>query len=287
VILFATDFSTVCDNAWPYAVALANEYGSKLLLAHVIDPNIFAAVPRELGQAAREQVLSDRQLQLRRLRQFNGGPQLDSELLLQEGEIAEVLLRMIQEHDVELLVAGTRGYSRTERLLLGSVAEKLFRQASCPVLVVPEQAKFEQRLIIRRIVCPIDFSPESPAAVEFAGSIARHYGAQLVLVHVLAQDASGTKEKIEQTRTEAEDRLRGLLDRGQDLPFESQLEITTGIPAERISRITTEYHADLVIISVHAASGTAAHERERTAYRVIRWSLAPVLTIPKSRSTAG
>lgn len=285
VSLFATDFSTACDNAWSYALAIASEYRSKLLLAHVIDPNLFAAVPSGLADAAKEQVRREKQVELERLQQSIGNSYLDFEVLLREGEIADVLLRIIQERDVKLLITGTRGYSRTERLLLGSVAEKLFRQAHCPVLVVPERARLSETLIIHRILCPIDFSPDSPSALAFATSVARHHTAQLILMHVLDEDVTGTNAE-KQIVHDAEHRLRGLLDVNQSLPFECRMEIVAGVPAEQISRTAAEYHADLVILSVHAASGTVAHERERTAYKTIRWSPCPVLTIPRSRSMA-
>jgi nucleotide-binding universal stress UspA family protein len=187
---------------------------------------------------------------------------------------------------VELLITGTRGYSRTERLLLGSVSEKLFRQARCPVLVVPERASVGDELVIRRILCPIDFSPDSSTALAFASSIARHYGSQLILMHVIDEDAAGSKTEKTRIEHEADHRLRGLLDRDQNLPFESRIEIDSGVPGERISRTAAEYRADLVILPVHAASEATAHEPERTAYKTIRWSPCPVLTIPGRRSVA-
>jgi nucleotide-binding universal stress UspA family protein len=108
-ILFATDFSRACQNAWPYAVAVRHEYHSKLLLAHVIDPGIFAAVPSELVGTAREQVRREREDQLKKFERPEKSSQPPFELLLLEGEIAEVLLRIVQER-----VIGCR-YSRAQR----------------------------------------------------------------------------------------------------------------------------------------------------------------------------
>jgi len=281
-MLFATDFSRACQNAWRYALAIRHQYHSRLLLAHVIDPTTFASVPSELAGAAREQVRREKEDQLKKLERSEESSQLPFELLLREGEIADVLLRIVQEQDVELLITGTRGRSRTKRLLLGSVAEKLFRQAICPSLVVPERASFGERFAITRILCPIDFSPDSHMAVDFARSIARQQRAQLILMHVLREDLSSRESEKEWAVHDAQHRLRKLLDGDQDLPFESVIEVTLGAAAEQISRTATEYHADLVVVSVHPAAGTTAHERERNAYKVIRWSRCAVLTIPGS-----
>jgi len=272
LILFGTDFSTACDSAWNYALAIASEYHSKLLLAHVIDPAVFASVPPDMETVATEQIRRERELQLERLQQSDGVSQLDIETLLTEGDVAEVLLRALERRKVDLLIAGTRGYTDTDRLLLGSVAEKLFRQAPCPVLVVPERANFGETLVIRRILCPIDVSADSPTAVAYAGSIARHYGAQLILMHVLDESVAGLIGKRDLIVQDATDRLRELLDRGQSLSSPFEIEVVFGAPAERISRVAVEYQVDLTVLSVHAAGVNAAHEQERTAYRTIRWS---------------
>jgi nucleotide-binding universal stress UspA family protein len=283
MMLFVTDFSRACQNAWPYALAIAHEYHSKLLLVHVIDPVIFASVPSKLAGAARELVRREKEDQLKLLQRSENTPELDFELLLREGGIADILLRIVQERGVELLVAGTRGRSRTERLLLGSFAEKLFRQAGCPSLFVPERASFDEKFMIRRILCPIDFSPDSRTALAFATSIARRHGAQLILMHVLRDDLASRKSEKEWVVHHAQHQLRKLLDRDNNLPFETLLEITVGVVPEQISRTATEYHADVVIISVHPAAGTVAHERERNAYKTIRWSRCAILTVPRSR----
>jgi nucleotide-binding universal stress UspA family protein len=282
MMLFGADFSRACQNAWPYALAIAREYHSKLLLAHVIDPAIFVAVPSKLACAAREQVRREKEDQLKNLQPSESNPQLDFEALLREGEITDVLLCIVRERGVDLLVAGTRGRSRTDRLLLGSVAEKLFRQASCPSLVVPERASFAEKLVIRRILCPIDFSPQSRTALAFAASIARRHGAQLILMHVLREYLASRKSEKEWVVHNAKHQLQKLLNRTKNLPFETLIEITAGVAAEQISRTAMEYHADLVVISGHPASGTVAHERERNAYKTIRWSRCAVLTLPRS-----
>jgi len=282
-ILFATDFSAACQNAWPYALALAREYNSRLLLVHVIDSALFAGVPSELASEAREQVRREKDHQIKDLQRSEYGPRIDFEPLLQEGEVADVLLRVVQERSVELLVTGTRGRSRTQRLLLGSVAEKLFRQATCPSLVVPERASFGERSPVTRILCPIDFSKDSYMAVDFAKSIARRQRAQLILVHVLREHLASGKAEKEWAVHDAQRRLRRLLFGDQDLPFESLIEVTVGVAAEQVSRTATEYHADLIVVSVHPGAETIAHERERNAYKIIRWSRCAVLTIPRSQ----
>jgi nucleotide-binding universal stress UspA family protein len=106
-------------------------------------------------------------------------------------------------------------------------------------------------------------------------------------MHVLDESVAGTGKK-ELIVHDARNRLKELLDRSAGLSSPSEIEIVFGAPAERISRVAVEYRADLIVLSVHAAGVSTAHERERTAYRIIRWSPCPVLTIHRSsESSAG
>jgi nucleotide-binding universal stress UspA family protein len=188
--------------------------------------------------------------------------------LLREGDIADSLLHLISEYNIDLLVVATRGHRHLKRLLLGSVAEKLFRQASCPVLVVPLQARLssDRKLGISRIVCPTDFSSASSAALAFAIMLARDHKAQLILVHVVEGAVINTWEEMDELRESAEGRLRQLLPPHHDLALEPRLEVTFGAPTESISRIAAEYQSDLVVVGVHCAGPRQAHEHERTAY---------------------
>src|SRR5262249_51445129 len=72
-----------------------------------------------------------------------------------------------------------------EPRVLGSVPEKVLRRARCPVMTVPPRVRATSRLPFAQIVCPIDFSPSSDAALEFALSLAQEANAQLTLLHVL------------------------------------------------------------------------------------------------------
>jgi nucleotide-binding universal stress UspA family protein len=284
-VCFATDFSAACNNAWWYALALARHYSSKLFVAHVISPNVYVSVPPELLGEAQKRNRLEAEVKMAELRRRHGGALgLQSEALLREGDIADSLLHLISEYNIDLLVVATRGHRHLKRLLLGSVAEKLFRQAFCPVLVVPLQARLSsgRTLGISRIVCPTDFSPASSAALAFAILLAMDYEAQLILVHVVEGAVINTVEEMDQLRGSAEGRLRQLFPARRDLALEPRLEVTFGPPAEGISRIAAEYQSDLVVVGVHSAGPRQAHEHERTAYRVIRWSHCPVVTILNS-----
>ena len=135
-ILWATDFSERSQAALPYAEAIARRYGSKVYVAHVITPETYEFLPPvALGQvftelrAGAEREMSDL-LDGRRLRA------VPHEGLLGDGDVGEVLWKMVREHEIDLVVIGTHGRKGFEKVLMGSVAEEIFRTAPCPVLTV-------------------------------------------------------------------------------------------------------------------------------------------------------
>jgi len=284
-ILFSTDFSPASNNAWWYALALARHYQSTLVVAHVISPATFVSVPPELLDKAKNWTRVEAKTQIAQLQQRQrGATRLESKALLREGDAFSVLVRLVSEHNIDLLVVGTRGHRHLKRLLLGSVAEKLFRQAPCPVLVVPGQARMssDQVLRIRRIMCPIDFSQPSLAALALAILLTRDHDAELMLVHVAAGAAFHSLKEMHQLTDSIKVRLRQLVTSLNGLALEPRLQVSFGAPSEGISRLAVEYQSDLLVLGAHSMSATQAHQYERTAYRVIRGSQCPVLTISTS-----
>ena len=75
----------------------------------------------------------------------------------------------------DLLVMGTHGLGGFHRLLLGSVTEKVARTASCPLLTVPPAAPAmtPRPILFKKIVCPIDYSPASLKALDYALELGR------------------------------------------------------------------------------------------------------------------
>jgi len=129
-ILYATDFSSYSNQAYFHAVALAENHGASLAVLYVYTPS--SAIPDIRGR--RE---ADRQYWRDQLEQIRP---IDSSIsvrhVFREGDPAAEIIRFAAEAGSDLIVMGTHGRTGLERLLLGSVAEKVMREASCSVLVV-------------------------------------------------------------------------------------------------------------------------------------------------------
>jgi nucleotide-binding universal stress UspA family protein len=128
-ILYPTDFSPYSNQAYFHAVALAESHGASLTILYVY-PGGFGA-PETAGDG------EDRsywQQQLEQIRPVNEA--IRTAHVLHEGDPASEIVAYAREAGMDLVVMGTHGRTGLERLLMGSVAEKVMREAPCSVLVV-------------------------------------------------------------------------------------------------------------------------------------------------------
>jgi len=283
-VLFATDFSLSSEIVLSHALAIARRYRSKIYVAHVTPPELYKSVPHEILKEAVEKTREHAQHEMSHLIRLGGLRQLRHRTMLEEGDIADVLLRLVREHAIDLLVVGTRGHRGVKRMLLGSVAEKVFRQAPCPVLIVPPPAREQVR--VGRILYPTNFSQHSLQAVPYAVSLARHYRAKLILLHVVEGAAIHSVAELNQRRRLVKNRLKKSVLGKVKLELKPELAVEFGEPAQRISKVAAEWQTGLIVLAVRRAKPAAAHLTEGTAYKVVRLAPCPVLTVRRRSQDA-
>ena len=142
-ILFPTDFSEPAKEAQKYAMALADRFGAELHLLHVV-PEV--AMPLPDSTTSWTLPAADLKLQVeaaeRQLLHDLGPDWAEERRTVQTavvGNAVEEIVKYAKEHEIGLIVIGTHGRTGLSHLLLGSVAEKLVRLATCPVLTVHPQ----------------------------------------------------------------------------------------------------------------------------------------------------
>src|ERR1700726_3619150 len=193
-ILFATDFSRQSSLALKHALPIARKYGSKIYAAHVTREQIgLPASAREGLQALGIQRGSDTQNAVASLRTELSS--IPHEILSGKGHVWAELSKIVEANRIDLIVEGTHGRSVVGRFLKGSVAETIFRRASCPVLTVGPAVSGEPESIVNlhEILFATDFSEISMAALPYAISLAEENHARLYLLHVAkkALEAAG------------------------------------------------------------------------------------------------
>ncbi|MGA8216692.1 MAG: universal stress protein [Candidatus Sulfotelmatobacter sp.] len=284
-ILFATDFSPYSNAALPYALAIARQYGARLFGAHVVpsEDYLFTAPESWPAHIQREEQL-EQEVAARLEEQLR---EVQHEVLFGVGDVWKVLARLISEHDIDLIVVGTHGRTGARKLLMGSVAEKIFRQAVCPVLSVGPNVscKPDAEIQFRRILFATDFGCESLAALPYAISLAEEDQAQLALLHVIEQPPAGILD-LDEVRTSVKRRLKELVPPEAEAWCHVECLIEFGRqfapPAERILEIASTQMADLIVLGVrptHGAVATVTHLGHTTAQHILAHAASPVLTI--------
>jgi nucleotide-binding universal stress UspA family protein len=272
-ILFPTDFSERSAAALPYAAAIARHYRAKVYVAHVVmrEP---AVVPAAGPPVSNWKIAEQEMAILDRCDLLNGIPY---ETLVEEGEIWDVLSEMIRQREIDLIVLGTHGLGGFRKLISGSVAEDIIREAPCPVLAVGPEVPSRAQLLgdMRHILCATDFGPGSLTALEYAVSIAEENRAQLTVVH--AVDAYNPL-LVPENRDDA---FQQLLPADTALVLPPEFVVKIGSAAEVILELARDRHSDLIVMGAHEAPFGPLSTRLAwpTLHRVLCEARSPVLTV--------
>ncbi len=136
-ILIATDGSEYTKSAIKKGLSLAKMLGAEVTGVYVVDIRDFSGIDLEDMEYAYVNMLRDNGDEiLEELRDEADKMGVQIRTVKREGIPADEIVKAAEEDDADLIVIGSFGQSALEKLLLGSVAEKVIRHAPCPVLVV-------------------------------------------------------------------------------------------------------------------------------------------------------
>jgi nucleotide-binding universal stress UspA family protein len=319
LILCPVDFSEFSIRAYHYALSLAEHYRAQMVVQNIVElsrypyadyvasQGDYAEFCRALHEGGKEK--------LREFVEKHTHDEIQLELVVNEGAAADSILSLAQARNVDLIVMGTHGRRGFDRLVLGSVTDRVMRTARCPVLAISKaphesaaldskvhesrvhdsahesvaydsvphepRAKGEERGHVHhlsRILFCTDFSRNAERALNYAISVTTEYNAELTLLHVLEEAPSPAKGKEAiATATEQLDKLIVSTER-KNLKVKTVVRI--GKPYQEIIQLAVEAQIDTVIMGV---SGRGALDRAvfgSTTYRVMQLGPCPVLAVP-------
>jgi len=270
-VLVATDFSSASRMAMAYAMSIARRHRSKLLMAHVVSSQSERAVMDgwRAGQSeVTEYVIAGR---------LEG---IEHQLVVKSGDVWPVLAQMVSEYGVDLIVVGTHGRTGVRKLILGSVAEGIFRQSPCPVLTIGPNTDQDPQIGPERILTPTGFAPHSLLAVRYAVLLARELHSSLALLHVVTDPEDPNAEERERLRKEREARLRDLVPSDAHLAAPACFFVRFGSATEKILATASEWNANLIVLGLrHVEESSRAESTWARAYEIVRQAGCPVMTI--------
>lgn len=282
-ILVATDFSGCADSAMRYGLGLAHRYGSTLHMVHVLPHLPFV----ESAEPDPELIRRKAQQKLAGVAQSDAFRGIRHAEIIGEGEIADVLAGLVREKGIDLIVVGTQGRTGIGKFLLGSVAEEIFRSATCPVLTVgPHVSRGTGEASLQHILYATDFGPESVHGVPYALSLAEEHHARLTMLHIalepgLVVPEAGTASPVINPYEEVdkgERQLRQLVPRDVMLWHEPEYVVQFGDPAETILRAAAQ-DVDMIVLGVKRPAALTKHLGGGVGYRLVCEAPCPVLTV--------
>ena len=280
-ILVTTDFSEVSDRALDYAIALARRYDARIYLAHVITPDPFQFAEPQLAQATYEKVRQAAEEGITDILISGKLRGVPHEVLMEEGNVWPTLDKLINEHEIDLVVVGTHGRGKVQKILIGSVAEEIFRQADCAVLTVGPGVKGDaaKEIELKSILFATDFGPGAEKAAAHAFSLAQEHDARVTLLHVIESAAAYTEESVARQREINVVRMKQLMPPGSENWCKPEFRVTFGSAVEEILIAARESKADLVVMGAKARRSLAGHVPLTIAYNVVTKAACPVLTV--------
>ena len=163
------------------------EYHAQANVVFVLPCDDFLIAGPDAYVAAKEAAqrdLLELKAELRRTHSYTEGE--DYHLFLMEGDVAQSILDCAQQKKVDMVVVGTHGRGGLGKMLMGSVAERVFRQSPVPVMTVgPQLHRIARGFAPRNILLAADFTPAAERAAHYASPLAREHNAKLTMLHVL------------------------------------------------------------------------------------------------------
>ena len=287
-ILCPVDFSDFSVNAYEYALSLAWRYKATLFLQHVLYPlsESFAAYGSETDgcQKACQRLRADAEEKLQQFAKRHATNKIRPQCFVQDGSVTDLILSLAKTRAVNLIVMGTHGLRGIDRLMVGSVTHRVLRRAPCPVLAVRKPAHHltssvhdPEPVHLRKMLFCADFSDHAHRASEYAVSMAKEYGAELMLLHVLEDvpRSADLEIAIEKVAKQLKESIAPKTREGCIV----KVIVRIGKAYQQIIQLALEAQTDLVIMGVRGRGALDTAIFGSTTQRVIQLGSCPVLAV--------
>lgn len=276
-IVVPTDCSSSSARALEFALALVGR-GSRVTAVHAVDSLQYKFGPRESSKVRKQQAWALAQESVCRWLQESKLSGCDT--IVVEGEAAPAITAFAAAKDADLVVLATSARRPTARLLLGSVAEEVFRMVNCPVFVLGTKAAAAKKRKPSRLVFATDLQPHSLAALSQLSNIGDRLGAEISVIRAVHPDITSRternrirKETVQKVEAAADSALRRRI---------RKIHVEFAHPLKAIVGFANRLKADAIVMGIRGGgelTRASTHIPWALAHRVITEAACPVLTI--------
>ena len=285
-ILCPIDFSETSRHALEHAVAVAKWYDAQIVALHVIHTSLLPTPPilfAEFATSSAPAVMNQLYAWLEPARKAG----VNVNAIVDEGNPTVRIVERATTERADLIVMGTHGVGGFERLILGSVTERVLRKAPCPVLVVPPASQTTAKVPYARLLCPVDFSESSLAALRFSFSLAEEADARITLLHVVDFPADDELVLLQVDVNRFRDLVEGQTKKRLDALITDDMKtwskpctrVTYGKSYREIVDVARDENSDLIVMGVRGRNPVDLTIFGSTTNHVVRMASCPVLTV--------
>ncbi len=206
--------------------------------------------------------------------------------IIHEGIIAEgsewpMISEAVKSKRIDLLAVGTHGRTSSKKLVLGAVAEEIYRMADCPILTVPPQVEIPagQEFELKRLLFAANFKPHNERAASIAHLFECRQKMKLTVLHVVADSGETALPGQKLVEEFIVNRMHKALPKGCIAKCRPEFEVRFGKPVEEILASAKEHHADMILLGLRATKRNPGHLPSAIAYGIVCQSTCPVLTL--------
>jgi len=289
-VLVPYDFSAYSEAAAERAIWIAGKSQGRVHLLHACALPVHGLTPYEavLPNGLWDQIHASAVEHLEEIRTnlaAKGGVEVTAQVT--DGVPGDAIQAAIEALDAQLVVMGTRGRTGLEHLILGSVAERTLRTASCPVLAVKENGGSDD---IRKIAVGVDFSEPAEEALETAAEWANQFGAELHVVHafdlpmtiITPYEVAVPTSLLREAREAATAKLERAVKRARTSVATVEGHLVEAPAGPAIAEEAKRIGADLVVVGSRGHTGLKHLLLGSVAERTLRLAHCAVLALKSS-----
>lgn len=280
-ILWATDFSEEAQESLLYADAFAKTFKAKIVALHVVPD--FSAALYDAARVIKGELLQkmaavkgEAEEKIKAISKEKGIP--FEKIIVVEGTASKIIIDSTEKEGVDLIVIGRRGMSAMEKLFIGSVANQVLRTSPVPILLTKKKTGTPQ---FKKIIVPTDFSEREEIERDFAWDLAKGFGSELTLLHVLElHDFEFSPRVLEELMESLLERLKRRKTREK-----ADLQVTEDVyravnASAGIAEYAETHNFDLIVISTCVHSKLERFFLGSTTEKVISYTQIPIFAIP-------
>ena len=194
-ILFATDFSSNANKAFGFALNLAEKHQAELIMLHVYDISPVYGQPYIDGpDELTKQTGKSWENSLKEFFKKSNSAIQPTFIAIENGSVVKGILSVIEKHQPQLVVTGTKGKNQMKELLFGGTTKALVKRSPIPVMAIPEYAKLED---YNKVLYTSDFREVDLKALQDLVELVRPFEPEIKILHMCTGDEFKRREKME------------------------------------------------------------------------------------------